>query len=84
MPRRLLALSLLLTMETGCPHTWRKGGSVDMMLEKQMWEKANSSKQSCRMTPEEWDKHCKDLESKPDSEQWKCPKECLPISYSGR
>jgi len=78
MPRRLLLLALWLVVETGCPHTWRKGGTIDMMVEKQMWESANSGKRSCRMPPEEWDEKCKELGLKPESERWICPRECHP------
>lgn len=84
MPRRLLALLLLLTLETGCPHTWRKGGTVDMMIEKNMWDTSNASRRSCQMSLAEWDEKCRNLESKPDSEHWKCPKECLPVGYPHR
>jgi hypothetical protein len=84
MPRRLLALSLLLAVETGCPHTWRKGGAVDMMLEKQMWQDANAPKRACHMSPQEWAEKCEDLGAKPEPEQWKCPKECHPSNYRGR
>ncbi len=84
MPGRVLMLVLLLAAETGCPHTWRKGGTIDMMVEKQMWENANSSKRSCLLTSEEWDERCKDLGLKPESERWRCPKECHPPNYGAR
>jgi hypothetical protein len=84
MPRRLLVLALLLAMETGCPHTWRKGGTIDMMVEKQMWENANSWKRPCLLTSAEWDERCKDLDLKPESERWSCPTECHPTNYQAR
>ncbi len=38
---RRVMLTLLLTGVTGCPHNWRKGGAMDMAMEKdlqQNWE----------------------------------------------
>ncbi len=78
MPRRLLMLVLLLAVETGCPHTWRRGGTIDMMVERQLWQNANDGKRGCHLTGEEWNMNCKDFYSKPESEQWKCPEECVP------
>lgn len=77
MPTRWLILVLLLAVETGCPHAWGKGGTIDMAVEKSMWENAGSWKQSCRLTPEEWVEKCQDLKYRPESEKWKCPKECV-------
>jgi hypothetical protein len=71
-------LVLVLAVETGCPHTWRTGGTIDMMVERQMWENANAWKRPCRMPPEEWNMKCKEYHSEPEQERWKCPDECIP------
>ncbi len=76
MPRRLLWL--LLAVGTGCPHSWRKGGAIDMMIEKNIWDNANSSNRSCQMSPQEWDVKCKNFTSKTREEKFQCPLECQP------
>ena len=79
MPGRLLMLVLLLAVETGCPHTWRKGGAVDMMIEKNMWEGLGASTRACRMALQEWNEKCKDFKYKTREEKFHCPKECQPV-----
>jgi len=34
MTRRLVVLVLLLTMETGCPHAWGRGGTIEVAPQK--------------------------------------------------
>ncbi|MFY0566257.1 hypothetical protein ACN28E_20810 [Archangium lansingense] len=79
MPRRLPILVLLLAVETGCPHTWRKGGAVDMMIERNMWEGSGVAKRPCQMDLHEWNEKCRGFKNKTREEKFQCPKECQPV-----
>jgi hypothetical protein len=70
-PRRLLALVLLLTVETGCPHTWGKEGYVQKTLHKNIIRDA-LERSACRMTSEQWLLKCGDEVDHSGG----CPLEC--------
>lgn len=77
MPRRLLLLVPLLVLETGCPHAWGRGGTIDEALAKDMRE--SLSNRGCKLEDEEWWEQCgEDFWSRPGIEQRACPRECRP------
>lgn len=78
MMRRLMTLTLLLAVETGCPHAWRKGGTIDMALEKDLDEERKTYRLDfpCKMSKEEWLNLCSDDNGHRTSPD--CPKECRP------
>lgn len=82
MPRRLLALALLLTVEMGCPHSWGRGGTIDMALEKDLTE--YYSHRACGLSTEEWTKRCQGYWRMPSSKQEACPAECRPPPEESR
>lgn len=76
MPRRLLKVVLLLATQTGCPHEWGRGGTLDMAMEKDMREYPR--KTTCTLDEEEWVERCKGYDHMPSSARTKCPEECRP------
>ncbi|WNG44152.1 hypothetical protein F0U60_08570 [Archangium minus] len=77
MPRRLLMLVPLLVLETGCPHAWGRGGTIDKALAKDMREYL--SNRNCTLEDEEWWEQCgEDFWIRPRIEQNECPLECYP------
>jgi hypothetical protein len=77
MSRRLLMLVPVLVLETGCPHAWGRGGTIDEALAKDMREYL--SNQNCTLEDEEWQEQCgEDFWRRPDIEQRACPLDCQP------
>jgi hypothetical protein len=78
MIRRVLTLSLLLALGTGCPHAWGKGGSIDMALRKDLEEERKSRGLvfPCKMPQKEWLELCSDANGRMTSDA--CPPECRP------
>lgn len=77
MPRRLLMLIPVLVLETGCPHAWGRGGTIDEALTKDMRDYL--SNRNCTLQDEEWWEQCgENFWSRPDIEQYACPLECQP------
>jgi hypothetical protein len=72
--RRLLTLALLLTVETGCPHAFGRGGTIEMALRKDLSE--SYSNRSCHMPHEKWLEICDDSNGR--TTQPDCPRECRP------
>lgn len=70
--RRVLALVLLLTVETACPHAWGRDGTIDRALEQDMIE--YYSVKECSLDKKSWMEHCNDP-SNPDKQRL-CPMEC--------
>jgi len=76
MSRRLLMLALLLTVETGCPHAWGRGGTIDMAVRKDINE---SWRDGCWISKEAWYAVCGDeFWRRPKDEWWRCPESCRP------
>ena len=66
----------LFVLETGCPHAWGRGGTIDEALDKDM--RQYLSNQSCTLEEEWWEECGEDFWSRPSSEQRSCPLECQP------
>lgn len=76
MSHRTLALMLLTVLGTGCPDNWRKGGAMDMAMEKDREEEWRLLRQqmNCQMPREEWMQWCDNSEGPPSLAN--CPKNC--------
>lgn len=72
--RWLLISVPLLTLCVACPETWRKGGSIDRAMEKDVQDERRDLRRPsrCPMSDEEWAKLCVDSTGKGVSAQ------CLP------
>jgi len=71
-PRRLLALAWLLTVETGCPDTWGKEGYVQKAFHENLVRESLREDSSCRLSQEEWRRRC----AAPNDAAGTCPAEC--------
>ncbi|WNG51346.1 hypothetical protein F0U60_49850 [Archangium minus] len=78
--RRVLALVLLLTVETACPHAWGREGTIDRALEQDMIE--YYSMKECSLDEKSWMELCNDP-SNPDKQRH-CPTECRPPDEARR
>jgi hypothetical protein len=61
-----------MAMGTGCPETWREGGTIDRAMAKDLAEEMHQH--DCYLSEEEWKKHCR-----VSPELWEtegCPHEC--------
>ena len=78
MVRRLVVLTLLLSVQTGCPHAWGRDGTIEEALERDM--DAYYSMPACALDGEAWKKWCMNFhQEKNDPEaQRRCPPECRP------
>jgi hypothetical protein len=74
MPMRLLLMLLVLSVETGCPHAFGKGGTIDMAVRKDMRE--YYSQKACDLSKDQWLEICDDRNGK--TIQPSCPRECRP------
>ncbi len=61
MPRRLLVVLLLLTVETGCPHAWGRGGTIDMALSRDLTE--SRVNRPCPLSDAKWRELCVDAKN---------------------
>jgi hypothetical protein len=69
---RLVVVSmLLLVIETGCPHTWGRGGTIDRAMERDLQERLRQ--QRCNIGPDKWLEICSEPE---DWEPLGCPRAC--------
>jgi predicted RNA-binding Zn-ribbon protein involved in translation (DUF1610 family) len=62
----------VVVLGTGCPETWREGGTIDRAMAKDIQEELH--RHDCPLSKEEWVERCN-----VPSEQWglfKCPHEC--------
>ncbi|HLM44380.1 MAG TPA: hypothetical protein VK458_10965 [Myxococcaceae bacterium] len=72
----MLMLGLLLIVETGCPHTWGRGGTIDMAVRKEMDQ---SLRNRCWLSTVEWNAICgNDYWQRPKDERSRCPEYCRP------
>ncbi|WNG40921.1 hypothetical protein F0U61_49920 [Archangium violaceum] len=78
--RRVLALVLLLTVETACPHAWGRGGTLEKALARDM--KAYYSLRDCSLDEEDWLDLCMDFHERKNNPQAQrlCPPECRPVA----
>jgi len=77
MTRRGLSLVLLLTLGTGCPHTWGREGYVQKMLHRNIINES-SGNGPCRLDAEQWMRLCGEAVDHSGS----CPDECpLPKEF---
>jgi hypothetical protein len=72
--RRLLALTPLITVGTGCPHAFGRGGTIEMALRKDMSE--YYSNRACHMPHKRWLEFCDNRNGR--KIQPECPKACRP------
>ena len=71
---RFTAVSaLLLSLCTGCPRTWGRGGTMDRAMERDLQENLRQSKQPCTLSEAERAERCEDPE---DWDYFDCPREC--------
>ncbi|HLM42510.1 MAG TPA: hypothetical protein VK458_01530 [Myxococcaceae bacterium] len=78
MVRRLVMLTLLLTVQTGCPHAWGRQGTIEKALKRDM--DAYYSLRDCALEKLEWDDLCATFHERKDNPaaQQACPLECRP------
>ncbi|KFA87211.1 hypothetical protein [Archangium violaceum] len=70
--RRVFAFTVVLAVGTGCPETWREGGTIDRAMAKDLAEELH--RHDCPLSKEEWVAKCN-----VPSEQWEdsgCPHAC--------
>jgi hypothetical protein len=70
--RRVFAFTVWLAVGTGCPETWREGGTIDRAMAKDIEEELH--RHDCFLSKEEWQERC----NVPPAE-WKdsgCPHAC--------
>jgi hypothetical protein len=78
MVRRFVVLTLLLTVQTGCPHAWGRDGTIEEALARDINE--YYSMQDCALDEDAWEKRCLDFHQKKNDPkaQEHCPPECRP------
>jgi hypothetical protein len=78
MVRRPVMLTLLLTVQTGCPHAWGRDGTIEEALERDM--DAYYSMKDCALDAEAWKNSCMNFhqEKNDPAAQRRCPLECRP------
>jgi hypothetical protein len=60
-----------LAVATGCPETWREGGTIDRAMAKDLAEELH--RHDCHLNEEEWVQKCRDPARWVDE---KCPHAC--------
>lgn len=68
----MFAFTVWMAVGTGCPETWREGGTIDRAMAKDLAEELHSH--DCHLSKDEWREKC-DV----SPELWKrkrCPHEC--------
>ncbi|MFE8603471.1 hypothetical protein [Archangium violaceum] len=55
--RGVLTFTVWMAMGTGCPETWREGGTIDRAMAKDLAEEMH--RHDCLLSDEEWKKHCR-------------------------
>jgi hypothetical protein len=77
MGTRVLMVTLLLSAMTGCPHTWSRGGTIDMAVRKNINESFRN--RNCWLSKDAWNAMCgDDFWSKAEDERAMCPSACRP------
>jgi hypothetical protein len=71
-------LTLLLSVQTGCPHAWGIDGTIEEALERDI--DAYYSMPDCALDEGAWKKRCFDFHQKKNDPkaQASCPPECRP------
>lgn len=70
--RWVFAFTVVLAVGTGCPETWREGGTIDRAMAKDLAEEMH--RHDCHLSEEEWLAKC---EVPPELRESKgCPHEC--------
>jgi hypothetical protein len=84
MVRRLVVLTLLLSVQSGCPHAWGRDGTIEEALTRDM--DAYYSLRNCALDKDEWDDVCKTFHERRNNlrAQQACPLECRPPLRPGR
>jgi hypothetical protein len=54
--RLVFAFALLMAVGTGCPETWREGGTIDRAMAKDIEEELH--RHDCHLSREEWLRRC--------------------------
>jgi hypothetical protein len=67
----VFAFTLLMVVGTGCPETWREGGTIDRAMAKDIAEELH--RHDCNLSKEEWMAKCY-IPAR--WEDFKCPHEC--------
>jgi hypothetical protein len=76
--RRWLTFTVLLGLCTACPETWRREGTIDRAMEKDIeaeWREHWHSP-DCHMSDEDWAEMCDDRSARGVTSR--CPVECRP------
>jgi len=69
--RRVFAFTVWMAVGTGCPETWREGGTIDRAMAKDLAEELH--RHDCYLGEEEWRDQCANPE---DWGKSRCPHEC--------
>lgn len=69
--RRVFALTWLMAVGTGCPETWREGGTIDRAMAKDIEEELH--RHNCYLRKDEWERKC-GIPALWDGK--KCPHQC--------
>ncbi|WP_375768896.1 hypothetical protein NR798_45665 [Archangium gephyra] len=70
--RGVLSLTVWMAMGTGCPETWREGGTIDRAMAKDLAEELH--RHDCYLSEDEWVEKCG--VSPEDWTQSGCPHAC--------
>ncbi len=83
MVRRLVVLTLLLSVQTGCPHAWGREGTIEEALQRDM--DVYYSMKDCALDKQEWFDLCAKFYEREDNPmaQQLCPPECRPSRPPG-
>ncbi|HZH17974.1 MAG TPA: hypothetical protein VE057_26720 [Archangium sp.] len=54
--RRVFAFMVWLVVGTGCPETWREGGTIDRAMAKDLAEEMH--RHDCPLSEDEWNERC--------------------------
>ena len=69
--RWVFAVTVWMTVGTGCPETWREGGTIDRAMAKDIEEELH--RHDCPLSKEEWRMRC----AAPALwGEFKCPHQC--------
>jgi hypothetical protein len=55
--RRVFTFTVWLAVGTGCPETWREGGTIDRAMAKDLAEEMH--RHDCPLSEEQWKKRCR-------------------------
>ncbi|MCY1083071.1 hypothetical protein [Archangium lansingense] len=69
--RRMFAFTVWMAVGTGCPETWREGGTIDRAMAKDLAEELH--RHDCPLSEDEWKWSC---EVPARWGQRDCPHEC--------